>query len=191
MKIISEQAALARKEEPVWQSIICQSRSTAAVKVSRQQLVQHTGPVNGSTMKNCRNFVISGKRKEAVYKEILLCRNAPAEYQDRETLWNSVMKVEKSKDAQFAREFEIALPREADRESQIKMLHDFFEPLVEEGMCIDFAIHDKGDGNPHCHSLATMRPIREDGSWGDKEKKGYLLDLNGNRIPVIDPAGPG
>ena len=128
------------------------------------------------------------KKKEAVYKEILLCRNAPAEYQDRETLWNSVMKVEKSKDAQFAREFEIALPREADRESQIKMLHDFFEPLVEEGMCIDFAIHDKGDGNPHCHSLATMRPIREDGSWGDKEKKSYLLDLNGNRIPVIDPA---
>ena len=61
------------------------------------------------------------KKKEVVYKEIMLCRNAPAEYQDRGTLWNSVMKVEKSKDAQFAREFEIALPREADRESQIKI----------------------------------------------------------------------
>jgi len=127
-------------------------------------------------------------KKEVVYKEIMLCRNAPSEYQDRETLWNSVMKVEKSKKAQFAREFEMALPREANRETQIKMLHDFFEPLVEEGMCVDFVIHDKGDGNPHCQSLVTMRPIREDGSWGDKEKKGYLLDQDGNRIPVIDPA---
>ena len=129
-----------------------------------------------------------GRKKEVVYKKILLCGNAPPEFADRETLWNSVMKVEKARNAQFAREFEIALPREADRETQIRMLHDFFEPLVSEGMCIDFSIHDKGDGNPHCHSLATMRPIREDGSWGDKEKKGYLLDEDGNRIPVIDPA---
>ena len=127
------------------------------------------------------------KKKEVVYKEIMLCENAPAEYLDRETLWNSVMKIEKSKDAQFAREFEMALPREVDRETQIRMLHDFFEPLVAEGMCVDFVIHDKGDGNPHCQSLVTMRPIREDGSWGVKEKKGYLLDQEGNRIPVIDP----
>ena len=105
-------------------------------------------------------------KKEVVYKEIMLCENAPAEYLDRGTLWNSVMKIEKSKDAQFAREFEMALPKEADRETQIRMLHDFFEPLVEEGMCVDFVIHDKGDGNPHCQSLVTMRPIREDGSWG-------------------------
>ena len=126
-------------------------------------------------------------KKEVVYKEIMLCENAPAEYLDRGTLWNSVMKIEKSKDAQFAREFEMALPKEADRETQIRMLHDFFEPLVEEGMCVDFVIHDKGDGNPHCQSLVTMRPIREDGSWGKKEKKGFLLDSDGNRIPVIDP----
>ena len=126
-------------------------------------------------------------KKEVVYKEIMLCENAPAEYLNRETLWNSVMKIEKSKDAQFAREFEMALPREADRETQIRMLHDFFEPLVAEGMCVDFVIHDKGDGNPHCQSLVTMRPIREDGSWVAKEKKGYLLDQEGKRIPVIDP----
>ena len=126
-------------------------------------------------------------KKEVVFKEIMLCKNAPVEFLDRETLWNSVMKIEKTKNAQFAREFEMALPREADRETQIRMLHDFFEPLVAEGMCVDFVIHDKGDGNPHCQSLATMRPIREDGSWGEKEKKGYLLDQEGNRIPVIDP----
>ena len=127
------------------------------------------------------------KKKEVVFTQILLCKHAPAEYQDRGILWNSVMRVEKASNAQFAREFEMALPVEADRETQIKMIYDFFAPLVEEGMCIDIAIHDKGDGNPHCQALATMRPIKEDGRWGAKEKKGYLLDEAGNRIPVIDP----
>ena len=127
------------------------------------------------------------RKKGVVYSKILLCQNAPGEYMDREKLWNSVMAVEKASNAQFAREFEIALPAECDRETQIRMLHDFFTPLVEEGMCIDLAIHDKGDGNPHCHALATMRPFQEDGSWGLKEKKGYLLDEHGERIPLIDP----
>lgn len=127
------------------------------------------------------------RKKGVIHTEILLCRNAPEEYMDREKLWNSVMAVEKASNAQFAREFEIALPVECDRETQIRMLHDFFTPLVEEGMCIDLAIHDKGDGNPHCHALATMRPFQEDGSWGLKEKKGYLLDEHGEHIPLIDP----
>ena len=31
-----------------------------------------------------------------------------------------------------------------------------------------------------------MRPFKEDRTWGAKEKKTYLLDENGERIPVID-----
>lgn len=27
-------------------------------------------------------------------------------------------------------------------------------------MCADFAIHDKGDGNPHAHIMLTMRPLK-------------------------------
>lgn len=53
-------------------------------------------------------------------------------------------------------------------------------------MIIDFSIHDKGDGNPHCHALATTRPIKKDGSWGAKEKKVYALDENEEKIPLID-----
>ena len=96
-------------------------------------------------------------KKGVVHTEILLCRNAPEEFTDREKLWNSVMAVEKASNAQFAREFEIALPAECDRETQIRMLYDFFTPLVEEVMCIDLAIHDKGDGNPHCHAHRIVR----------------------------------
>lgn len=54
-------------------------------------------------------------------------------------------------------------------------------------MCADFALHDKGDGNPHAHILLTTRPIVKNGKWGQKEKKGYARDADGNKIPVIDP----
>ena len=36
--------------------------------------------------------------------------------------------------------------------------------------------------NLHCHIMLTMRPILEDGSWGDKQKKIYALDADGNKI---------
>jgi len=49
-------------------------------------------------------------------------------------------------------------------------------------MCADIAIHDKCDGNPHAHIMLTMRPFNEDKTWGDKQKKEYLLDKDGNKI---------
>ena len=49
-------------------------------------------------------------------------------------------------------------------------------------MCADFAIHDKGDGNPHAHIMLTMRPIEQNGEWGAKAINDYVLDKNGNRI---------
>jgi hypothetical protein len=49
-------------------------------------------------------------------------------------------------------------------------------------MCADFAVHDTRKGNPHCHVLLTMRPFNEDKTWGDKQKKVYILDRNGDKI---------
>ena len=46
--------------------------------------------------------------------------------------------------------------------------------FTSRGMCADFAIHDKGDGNPHVHILLTTRRVDENGfttkerSWNDK-----------------------
>ena len=48
-------------------------------------------------------------------------------------------------------------------------------------MCADWAIHDKGNGNPHAHIMLTTRPIKANGEWGAKEKKAYKLDENGER----------
>ena len=50
-------------------------------------------------------------------------------------------------------------------------------------MCADFAIHDKGTGNPHVHIMLTLRPLKENRQWGAKCRKAYDLDENGQRIP--------
>ena len=42
---------------------------------------------------------------------------------------------------------------------------DVVKTFVDEGMCADWSIHDKGDGNPHVHLLVTMRPFNPDHSW--------------------------
>ena len=36
--------------------------------------------------------------------------------------------------------------------------------------------------NPHFHVLAPIRPFTEDGRWGNKQKREYVLDEDGNRI---------
>lgn len=122
------------------------------------------------------------KKGGVVYSEIMLCENAPKEYQDRQTLWNAVEQIEKSSKAQLAREYEVALPVELSREEQIKLVRDFAkENFVDNGMCVDFSIHDKEDGNPHAHIMLTTRPIEQDNSWGVKQKKEYILDKNGQK----------
>ncbi|WP_165626866.1 MobQ family relaxase [Streptococcus equi] len=119
------------------------------------------------------------------YTEILLPQNAPEEFSNRSVLWNSVEKIEKSKNSQLAREIEIALPKELNREKQIELVRKYVkENFVKVGMCADIALHDKNDGNPHAHILLTMRPLNEDKTWGAKSKKEYILDENGEKIKL-------
>ncbi len=84
------------------------------------------------------------------------------------------MKIEKSADAQLGRSFEFALPKEWSRQEQIQYTADYIQKtFVDKGMCADWSIHDKGDGNPHVHLLLTMRPFNPDHSWGKKEVKDW------------------
>jgi len=114
----------------------------------------------------------------------MLPAHAPPEFADRSTLWNSVEQIEKASDAQLAREIEVALPVELSRAEQLALVRAFVKDnFVAEGMCADFALHDKGDGNPHAHIMLTIRPLKPDGRWGSKCRKVYDLDSQGNRIP--------
>lgn len=123
-----------------------------------------------------------------VCTDILLPPQAPAEYQDRATLWNAVEKAERGKKAQLAYSFDIALQNEFSLEENIALARQFVsEQLVGRGMIADFAIHqpDKEDGgipNPHFHVLCPIRPIEESGKWGFKQRLVYHLDEDGNRI---------
>ena len=123
-----------------------------------------------------------------VCTDILLPPQAPAEYQDRATLWNAVEKAERGKKAQLAYSFDIALQNEFSREENIALARQFVsEQLVGRGMIADFAIHqpDKEDGgipNPHFHILCPIRPIEPDGKWGCKQRRRYRLNEDGNRI---------
>ena len=129
-------------------------------------------------------------KKEVVYTEIMLPPNAPPEYADRATLWNSVEEIEKQWNSQLARRFVAALPREVPMELLPQMVKEYCEEqFVSKGMCCDFAIHDPDPPghNPHCHFMLTMRAIDENGKWMPKSRKVYDLDENGERIKL--PSG--
>ena len=131
----------------------------------------------------------SGKRG-ILYTEIMLPSNAPPEYANRETLWNSVETVEKQWNAQLARRFVLALPKEVPPEQYPQMIRDYCEKqFVSKGMIADFAIHDPAPPghNVHCHVMLTMRAMDEHGMWLPKSRKVYDLDENGERIRL--PSG--
>ena len=98
-------------------------------------------------------------------------------------MWNAAEAIEKQWNSQLARRFVLAIPRELPPEQYTDLIRDYCrEFFVSKGMIVDFAIHDKGDGNPHAHILLTMRAMDEQGKWLPKSRKVYDLDENGERI---------
>ncbi len=127
------------------------------------------------------------RKQGVVYSEIMLPPHAPEKFSERSVLWNSVEEIEKSGNSQLAREVEVSLPRELDRDQQIQLVRDYVDAsFVSAGMCVDFSIHDRQDGNPHAHIMLTMRPLEQSGEWGAKCRKEYILDKAGNRIRKPD-----
>ncbi len=109
--------------------------------------------------------------------EILAPEGAPAWVIDRQALWNAVEAVERRKDAQLAREIEVALPVELDLTPQIELVRAFAkEAFVAKGMVVDLAIHTDNPENPHAHLLLTTREITAAGfgakrrDWNSKEQ---------------------
>lgn len=126
--------------------------------------------------------------KKAVVKSgIFLPIHAPPRLRDRETLWNEVERVEKHPAAQLAYSFDFSLQNEFSMEENIELAERFIrEQFVARGMICDYAIHNPHrDGdvpNPHVHILCPIRPLNKDGTWGNKRRRVYELDKDGNRI---------
>lgn len=131
------------------------------------------------------------KKGGVVYTEIMLPSNAPTKYLDREILWNEVQRIEKRSDAQFAREVEVAFPKELTRDEQLKCVKTFIDKnFVSEGMIADFAIHDTGKGNPHAHIMLTVRGIDENEEWMQKQRTIFANTRDKNGVPIYDPNLP-
>ncbi len=125
--------------------------------------------------------------EDLVSTGVMLPDHAPREYMDHSVLWNSVEKVEKHSRAQLCRLNKYSLPNWMSYELADKFVRDFINRnFVSKGMCAEYAIHDsvneKGERNLHVHILLTMRPILENGEWGEKSRKVYKYDKDGNKI---------
>ena len=108
--------------------------------------------------------------------EILAPDTAPEWALDREQLWNAVEASENRKDAQVAREVEVALPVELSKQQQQQLVRGFVQrEFVGRGMVADVAYHDGKGENPHGHVLLTTRTLGLDGfgrkqrDWNSKE----------------------
>ncbi|TXH89397.1 MAG: hypothetical protein E6Q78_07110 [Rhodoferax sp.] len=116
------------------------------------------------------------RKREVAYRQIFAPSNAPSWVQDRAQLWNQAEHKETRKDAQVAREIEVALPLELNLDQQAQLLESFVQAqFVKLGMVADVCIHNK-PGNPHAHILLTTREINQSGfgaknrDWNSKEQ---------------------
>jgi len=123
------------------------------------------------------------KRNVGPEAMILAPNNAPDWATDRQRLWNEVEKIEKNKNSQLAREINVALPIELSRKQQRELIKNYVqEQFVNKGMVADIAVHRDDQNNPHAHVMLTVRQFDENGDWGNKKKKVYHLDQDGNKL---------
>lgn len=126
-----------------------------------------------------------------IMSEIILPENAPSDYQNRELLWNEVQKVESRSDARFAREVEVALPVEMNREQQIECVRNYIqENFTSKGMIADWALHDKEDGNPHAHIMLTTRALNENHEWDTKTRSVFANARDEEGRAIYNPELP-
>lgn len=127
-----------------------------------------------------------------ICSEILTPDYVPEFFHNREYLWNAVEEIEKHPKAQLAYSFDFALQNEFSMEENIVLARRFvLENFVAKGMIADMAIHDPdkhgGIQNPHVHVMCPIRPMNRDGTWGEKQRREYLFDMDGN--PILDKNG--
>lgn len=144
------------------------SVAAAAYRHGEKMTDEHTGEIHDYS-----------KKKGVSDGVVLIPDGADKRFLKPEYLWNTIEKSEKRKDAQLAREFNIALPVEMTNEQKKALAIDFCnENFVKNGMIADIAFHKLDSDNPHFHVMLTTRKLTPDGSgfgqkvreWNSKEQ---------------------
>jgi ATP-dependent exoDNAse (exonuclease V) alpha subunit len=113
-------------------------------------------------------------RPDIIHSEILLPDGAPERWRDRAILWNEVEAIERRKDAQLAREIELALPRELTPAEAVQLVRDFAgAQFVARGMVADLNVISRtaadGGPQPYAHVMLSLREI-SGGTFGKKQR---------------------
>jgi ATP-dependent exoDNAse (exonuclease V) alpha subunit len=119
----------------------------------------------------------SRRTKGVIATVILHPEGTPDWSGDPARLWNTVEAGEKRADAQLAREFILAMPKELNGHEQFQLAVAWAQKeLVASGMVAEISLHHPKDGkNPHAHILCTMRKLdgesfslKKPREWNDK-----------------------
>ncbi|MBR1477164.1 MAG: MobA/MobL family protein [Lachnospiraceae bacterium] len=183
-------------------SVGINSSLNASAYISGEQMKEYTHTVTEASayisgeMIHTDNGSINPdyRAKKGVVKSwVMLPDNAPKEYLNPEKLWNDVEKIEKGKNATLYREWIVCFDRHLSEEERYEVAKEFSQTLVNEGMAVQVAIHSgkNGNDNEHFHIIAPTRGFNEDGTWQKYKTypRGYALDDNGEKIPVLDKDG--
>lgn len=123
------------------------------------------------------------RRRGIAHAEIIVPSGGALWMEDRELLWATVERLETRKDAQLAREFNMALPYELNAAQRLELVRGFVRThFVSRGMVADLALHDpvpeegQNARNYHAHVMLTLRRATPDGlhpvktrEWNSKE----------------------
>ena len=128
------------------------------------------------------------RSEKPAFSEIVLPTNVDKKFSDSKTLWNSVEKFEKRKDAQVAHELVLALPddKNISLDDKIHLAQSFIQKhFVNKGFAVQLDIHqpnlqkgfseesgeeEKNEKNWHAHVLIPMRTFNESGDSFNAKK---------------------
>ena len=126
---------------------------------------------SGMWFENVHNY---SYKQGVVLSQIFAPASAPSWMLDREELWNRIQnEFDTAKNSVFAKEMDIALPKELSVEQNIELIGEFVEDiLLSSGLVADVNFHNDNEGNPHIHIMTSTRHLvtLEDGSttFGNK-----------------------
>lgn len=137
------------------------------------------------------------RKEKAVFAEIFTNGNVPEWATDRAEFWNRVEEKENRKNSQFCRSFDIALMKEFDLETNIKLVKKWAKDnYVNRGLVADICIHaphKNTDGttneNIHAHILIPTRKINSDG-WTEKDReandRNFLMQIRTSWTDIVN-----
>lgn len=116
------------------------------------------------------------KKADFITSKVILPSNATSDMNDFMHVWKKAIMAEENKDirsltqykknAQFAYDITLALPKEISKVHHVKLVEAFARKLyVSKGLLVHYAIHHPMDNkdNPHAHLLVSTREVNGNG----------------------------